>query len=186
VSTDNFVTPQLTNNPLPEEHAEYVICRLEKFIRDGRSLDEGMSFRKWQSMAKTEIALSITETQNSYKYDEVNSRRVLFVLASAMTTIGFWGTVISLEKVTYLPGGIICLISGLLILFLTSKGRYRRYKNKKDGVKRAGQLIKIKSLNNRVKKLERDLEEEEKHLDKSIEKLKKPQKTSLYERFMTG
>jgi hypothetical protein len=186
MGTGNFETPQLTDNPLPEEHAEYVIRRLEKFIRDGRSLDEGMSFRKWQFMAKTEIALSITETLNNFKYDEVNSRRVLFILASAMTTIGFWGTVISLEKVTYLPGGAICLIAGLLILFLTSKGRYRCYKNHKDGIKRASQLIKIKSLNNRVKKLERDLEEEEKHLDKSIKKLKKYGKPSLYKRFMTG
>jgi uncharacterized protein YlxW (UPF0749 family) len=186
MATGDFKTPQLSNNPLPEEHAEYVIRRLEKFIRDGRTLDEGMSFRKWQSMAKTEIAVSITETQNNYKYDEINSRRILFVSASAMTTIGFWGTVISLEKVTYLPGGIICLIAGLLILFLASKGQYRRNKNHKDGIKRASQLIKIRSLNNRIKKLERDLEEEEKKLDKSIEKLYKSQKKSLYERFMTG
>ncbi len=186
MGTANFKIPQLSDNPLPEEHAEYVICRLEKFIRDGRSLDEGMSFRKWQSMAKTEIALSITETQNNYEYDEVNSRRVLFILASAMTTIGFWGTVISLENVTYLPGGIICLTAGFLILFLTSRGRYRRYKNHKDGIKRARKLINIESINNRVKKLEQDLEEEEKNLDKSIEKLKKPQKVSLYERFIAG
>ena len=186
MGTGDFETSQLNNNLLPEEHAEYVIRRLEKFIRDGRTLDEGMSFRKWQSMAKTEIAVSITETQNNYKHNEANSRRVLFVSASAMTTIGFWGTVISLEKVTYLPGGIICLIAGLLILYLASKGRYRRYKKHKDGIKRAGQLIKIKSLNNRVKQLERDLEEEEKHLDKSIEKLKKPHEKSFYERFMTG
>ena len=186
MGTDNIKIPLLTDNPLPEEHAEYVIRKLEKFIRDGRSLDEGMSFRKWQSMAKTEIALSINETQNSYEYDELNSRRVLFALASATTTIGFWGTVISIERATYLPGGIICLVAGLLILFLTSMGRYRRYKNRKDGVKRVGQLIKIKKLNNRVKKLERDLEKEEKQLDKSIEQLKKPEKSSLYERFMKG
>lgn len=184
MATDDVEIPKLRNNPLPAEHAEYVIRRLEKFIRDGRTLDEGMSFRKWQSMAKTEIAVSITETQNNYKYDEINSKRVLFVSASAMTTIGFWGTVISLEKVTYLPGGIICLVAGLLIFFLVSNSRYGRYKNHKDGIKRAGQLIKIKSLNNRIKKLERDLVEEEKYLNKSIEKLKISHKTSFFERFM--
>ena len=186
MGTGNFEIPQLNDNPLPDEHAEYVIRRLEKFIRDGRTLDEGMSFQKWQFMAKTEIALSITETQNNQKYDEINSRRVLFISASAITTIGFWGTAISLEKVAYLPGGIICLIAGLAILFLAGKGRYSSYKNHKNGIKRAGRLIKIKTLNNRVKRLERDLEEEEKRLGKSIEKLKKPHGTSLYERFMTG
>jgi hypothetical protein len=186
MGTDDFVIPQPSDNPLPGEHAEYVIQRLEKFIRDGRTLNEGMSFRKWQFMAKTEIALSITETQNNHKYDEVNSRRVLLISASAMTTIGFWGTVISLEKVTYLPGGIICLIAGLSILFLASKGSYRRYKNREDGIKRAGRLIKIQKLSNRVKKLERDLEAEEKRLGKSMEKLKSPHGTSLYDHFMTG
>lgn len=186
MGTDDFKVPRLSENPLPEEHAEYVIRRLEKFIRDGRTLDEGMSFRKWQLMAKTEIALAIAEAQNSQQYDEINSRRALFVSAAAMTTIGFWGTAISMEKVAYLPGGIVCLIAGLTMLFVAGGGRYRRYKNRKDGVKRAHRLIKIESLNKRVKALERDLEDEEKRLGKSIEKLKKPHGTSLYERFMTG
>lgn len=183
---NKFEIPQLSDDSLPEEHAEYIIRRLEKFIRDGRTLEEGMSFRKWQLMAKNEIALSISEAQNKYKCDEINLRRVLFVSASALTTIGFWGTTISLEKVTYLPGAIICLISGLLILFLASRDRYIHYKNHNDGILRADRLVKIKTLNNRVKKLERDLEEEEKRLDKAIEKLKKPHGQSIYENFMTG
>ena len=186
MATDGQENPRLTDNPLPEEHAEYVIRRLEKFIRDGRTLDEGMSFRKWQLMAKTEIALSINETRNNYKYIEVNDRRVLFVLSSAITTIGFWGTAIGLEQSTYLPGATICLISGLSLLFLASKGRYKRYKDYKAGMQRRGSLSKIKNLNNRVKRLEQDLEKEQKKLEKSINELKTPQAVSLYERFITS
>ncbi len=186
MSSGDFKVPRLSEHPTPEEHAEYVIRRLEKFIRDGRTLAEGMSFKKWQIMAKTEIALAIAETQNAQKYDEINSRRVLFVSAAAMITIGFWGTAISLEKVSYLAGGIVCLLAGFLMLFVAGGGRYRRYKNRKDGVKRATRLIHIESLNKRIKKLERELEEEEKKLGKQIDKLKKPHGTSLYERFMTG
>lgn len=186
MGTNDFEVPRLGENPLPEEHAEYVIRRLEKFIRDGRTLGEGMSFRKWQLMAKTEIALAIAEAQNTHKYDKINSRRALFISATALTTIGFWGTAISMERVAYLPGGIVCLVAGLTMLFIASGGRYKRYKNRKDGVKRAHRLIKIKSLNKRVKALERDLEDEEKRLGKSIKKLKKSHGTSLYERFMTG
>ncbi|MEZ7881125.1 MAG: hypothetical protein QMC11_13030 [Rhodospirillales bacterium] len=179
MGNDDFELPRLEEKPLPEEHAEYVIRRLEKFIRDGRTLDEGMSFRKWQFMAKKEIALAIAEAQNAYKFDEINSRRALFISAAALTTIGFWGTAISMERVAYLPGGIVCLIAGLTMLFVAGGGRYRRYKNRKDNVKRAHRLIKIQSLNKRVKALERDLEDEEKRLGKSIKKLKKLNKTSL-------
>ena len=186
MGTNELEIAQLNDDSLPEEHAEYIIRRLEKFIRDGRTLEEGMSFRKWQSMAKTEIALSISEAQNKYKCDEINLRKVLFVSASALTTIGFWGTTISLEKVTYLPGAIICLISGVLILFLACRDRYIHFKNHNGGILRAGRLIKIKTLNNRVKKLERDLEEEEKRLDKAIEKLKKPHGELIYKGFMAG
>ena len=78
------------------------------------------------------------------------------------------------------------ILAGLIMLFVVGGGRYRRYKNRKDGIKRATRLIHIESLNKRVKKLERALEEEEKRLGKSIDKLKKPHGTSLYERFMTG
>ena len=35
-------------------------------------------------MARTEIAVAISEVENSRDYDGVNSRRVLFVAAAAM------------------------------------------------------------------------------------------------------
>lgn len=186
MASDDFKVPTLSGNPTPEEHAEYVIRRLEKFIRDGRTLAEGMSFKKWQLMAKTEIALAIAETQNAQDYDEIHSRRVLFVAAASLITIGFWGTAISLEKVSYMAGGIVCLVAGAIMMFVAGGGRYRRYKNRKDGIKRATRLIRIENLNKRIKKLERELEDEEKRLGKSLDKLKNPHGTSLYERFMTG
>lgn len=185
MARDDFKVPTLSEHPTPEEHAEYVIMRLEKFIRDGRTFAEGMSFKKWQLMAKTEIALAIAETQNSQKYDEISSRRVLFVSAAAMITIGFWGTAVSLEKVSYLAGGIVCLLAGLIMLFVAGGERFRRYKNRKDGIKRAKKLIRIETLNRRIKRLERELEEEEKRLGKDLEKLRKPHGTSLYEKFMS-
>ena len=49
------------NNPTPEERAEYVVLMLEKFIRDGRKDEAGMSFRKWQTMAKSEIIIAIAD-----------------------------------------------------------------------------------------------------------------------------
>ena len=91
---DNFQVSAIREHPTPEERAHFVILRLEQFIRDGRTIDEGMSLKKWQAMARTEIAVAIAEVENSLDYDEINRRRVLFVAAAAMVTIGFWGAVV--------------------------------------------------------------------------------------------
>jgi len=181
---DDFEVPKLGNNPTPEEHAEYVIMRLEQFIRDGRTIDEGMSFKKWQTMAKTEIALAIAEAENSQDHDEISSRRTLFVSAAAMITIGFWGTAVSLHKVAELVGGLICLGAGIIMLITAGGFRYRKYKNRKDGLKRAHGLIRVENLNKRIKTLERELEKEEKSKKKKLDKLRKPNGDSLYDLFM--
>jgi hypothetical protein len=181
---DDFEVPRLGNNPTPEEHAEYVIMRLEQFIRDGRTIDEGMSFKKWQTMAKTEIALAIAEAENSQDHDEISSRRTLFVSAAAMITIGFWGTAVSLHKVAELIGGLVILTAGIIMLMTAGGFRYRKYKNRKDGLKRALRLTRIESLNRRIKQLEQELEKELKEKGKQLDKVRKPHGTSLYDMFM--
>jgi len=184
IDQDGFEVPKLGNRPTPEEHADYVMKRLEQFIRDGRTIDEGMSFKKWQTMAKTEIALAIAEAENSQDYDEITSRRTLFVSAAAMITIGFWGTAVSLHKVAELVGGLVCLGAGIVMLITAGGFRYRKYKNRKDGLKRAHGLMRIESLNKRIKRLERELEKEEKDKKKKLNKLRKPNGDSLYDFFM--
>lgn len=42
--------PKLHDNPTPEERADYIILRLEQFIRDGRTFSEGMNYKKWKSV----------------------------------------------------------------------------------------------------------------------------------------
>ena len=61
--SEEFKIPELTDDPSPDERAEYVILRLEQFIREGRTFDEGMSFKIWQAMAKVEIAIAIAESE---------------------------------------------------------------------------------------------------------------------------
>ena len=54
-TNDDFEVPTLSEHPTPDERSNYVIMRLEQFIREGRTLDEGMSFKKWQAMARTDF-----------------------------------------------------------------------------------------------------------------------------------
>jgi len=183
---DDFSLPKLSDNPTPEERAEYVIKRLEQFIREGRTIDEGMSFRKWQAMAKTEIAIAIAEAENSQDHDEIASRRVLFIAAAAMVTIGFWGTAVSMHKVGYLVGGLVCLGAGIVMLLAAGSRRFRKYRNRKQGKERRERLYRIENLNRRIKRLEHELEKEEKALEKKIKSVNRPHGTSLYELFMSS
>ncbi len=107
-------------NPTPEERAEYVIQRLAQFIRDGRSND-GMPFKQWQDMARAEIANAVVDATHKIQKDDVVTKRLLFTMASALVTIGFWGTAFAFNKVEYLFTAVICTLAGL-ILFSVALG----------------------------------------------------------------
>lgn len=170
---DDFEVPVLSDNPTPAERAEYVIMRLEQFIRDGRTLDEGMSFKKWQSMAKTEIAIAVAEAENSQQHDEISSRRVLFVAAAAMVTIGFWGTAVSVHNVGNMAAGIVCTIAGVVLLGAAGGWRARKWNNSRQARERRKRLARIENLNKRIKRLESMLEKEEEALEKALKKKRK-------------
>ena len=167
---DDFQVPELGEHPTPDERAEYVILRLEQFIRDGRTIDEGMSFRKWQAMAKTEIAIAVAEAENSQQHDEISSRRVLFVAAAAMVTIGFWGGAVSFHNVGNMAAAIICTIAGVVLLGYAGGWQFRKYDNRKKSRERRRRLRRIESLNRRIKRLETALEKEEEELEEALKK----------------
>ena len=165
--------PELPLNPSPEQRAEYIMMRLEQFIREGRTIDEGMSFKQWQAMAKAEIAIAIAAAQNEVQKDDPVTRRLLFMTAACLTTIGFWGTAVSLHKTAYLVGALVCAGAGLLLLLCVGEWRFRKWRRKKDAELRIERLANIEALNKRIKGLERALEKEEKMLEKKLKKTRK-------------
>ena len=80
--SEDFQVPELSDEPSPDERAEYVILRLEQFIREGRTFAEGMSFKIWQSMAKVEIAIAIAEAELGQQKEEAVTKRLLFTFAA--------------------------------------------------------------------------------------------------------
>jgi uncharacterized protein YlxW (UPF0749 family) len=166
--SEEFKIPELTDDPSPDERAEYVILRLEQFIREGRTFDEGMSFKIWQAMAKVEIAIAIAESELGQQKEESITRRLLFTFAAALVTVGFWGTAVSLHKVGYLAGGIISGLAGLALLGVAGEWRFRNWKKTRQANKRRKSLARIEGINRRIKRLENDLEKEEKRLEKKI------------------
>ena len=171
--SEEFQVPELSDNPSPDERAEYVILRLEQFIRDGRTFDEGMSFKIWQAMAKTEIAIAIAEAELGQQKEETVTKRLLFTFAAALVTVGFWGTAVSLHKVGYLVGGIICGLAGLVLMGVAGEWRFRKWRLNRQASKRRRALARVEDLNRRIKRLESDLEKEEKRLTKAVKKAAK-------------
>ena len=162
--SEEFEVPELTDNPSPDERAEYVIMRLEQFIREGRTFDEGMSFKIWQAMAKTEIAIAIAEAELGQQKDDMVTKRLLFTFAASLVTIGFWGTAVSLHKVAYLPGAIVVGLAGFILMAVAGEWRFRKWRLNRQANKRRKSLARVESLNRRIKRLEHDLEKEEKKL----------------------
>ena len=162
--------PEHRGHPTPEERAQCVIMRLEQFIREGRTIDEGMSLKKWQAMALTEIAVAIAEAEKCQDHDEINSRRVLLVAAVAMVTIGFWGTAVSFHHVGHLVAGIICAGAGAVLLFVIGHWRFRKWNNRRNAKVRGKRLKRIENLNTRIKRLERELVKQEEALEEDLRK----------------
>ena len=165
---DDFRLPELSENPTPEERAHYVVLRLEQFIRDGRTIDEGMSFRQWQAMAQVEIANHIAESENSLQKDDVVTKRLLFTMAAALVTIGFWGTAVSLHRIAYLTGAIVMIAAGLFLMGVACEWRLRKFWKRKEAGKRRVRLGRIESLNRRIKRMERELDKEASALEKEL------------------
>jgi hypothetical protein len=85
-----------------------------------------------------------------------------------MITIGFWGAAISLSKVNYLAGGIVCLVAGLVMFSVVGSLRYRKWSNHRKSIERCLRLGRIGKLNSRIKRLEVQLDKEVKNLEKAL------------------
>jgi len=164
------------NNPSPEEHADFIMQRLEQFIREGRTISEGMNLQKWQDMAKTEIANAIVQSQISVEDDDVITKRLLFTFGASFTTIGFWGGLWAYDKLHYIAAAMICGMAGLIMISIAMEWRFRKFWKRRQLVNRQKSLRRCQDLTRRIKKMEVELEKEEKKLKKDIKTVKKQAK----------
>ncbi len=158
----------MDGNPTAEQRTDFVLERLEQFIRDGRTISEGMSFKQWREMARIEIANAITEAEQDRRDEDVVTRRLLFTLASATVTIGFWGTVMAFDKASYLVVAIIFGITGMWLFAVIGEGPLRRYIKGRRANNRTRILRRVENLTQRIRKMEIELKGEEKRLGKLI------------------
>lgn len=152
----------------PEQRADFVLKRLERFIRDGRTISEGMNFKHWQDMARSEIANAIIEAENDHQDDKIVTRRLLFTVASATVTIGFWGTIMAFEKASFLVVAIIFGITGVWLFAVIGEWPLRRFIKGRRAKTRARTLRRVEGLTKRIRKMEIELKDEAKKLEKML------------------
>ena len=158
---------EMEGNPSPEERADYVVRRLAQFIRDGRTI-EGMPYKQWEQMALTEIANAVADAENNMMRDDMVSKRLLFTTGAALVTIGFWGTAFAFDKAHYLLTAIVCAGAGIVLLAVAAEWRVRKYLKGRQSRRRAETLSRVEDLNRRIRKMEKELEEEAKGLEKAL------------------
>lgn len=164
---------QPDGKPNPAQRADFVVMRLEQFIREGRTIAEGMSFKQWKEMARTEIAVAIAAAENAFQDDDIVTRRLLFTVSSALITIGFWGAAFAFGKATYWVAAILCAIAGIALLAVAGEWRWRRYLRKSESRRRRRILGRVEDLTRRIRRMERELEAEAKILEKRINETSK-------------
>lgn len=144
----------------PEERADFIVKRLEEFIREKRNPGEGMSFKHWQAMGKVEIAAAIAAAVKEQSQGDAGLKRVLFTAAAALVTVGFWGAAVSLGRADYVLAGVICLVAGIVLMAVAGEWSFARRQARRRMRGRMSTLARIGDLDKRLKAIEKDRKKE--------------------------
>ena len=161
-----------TSGLAPEERADVVVTKLERFIRDGRTLTKGVSFRAWQDMARAEIAEQIHEIQGQHANDSRALERTLMVLGVGLATIGVWGTALAIGAAPdRVVAGILTMLGGLAVLWgigaLGMRSPFRRFR---DDMTRDS-IVRVHSIHRKVRDLEHQLKKRQKALERQVDEM---------------
>jgi len=161
-----------TDGLTPEERADVVVTRLERFIRDHRTLSKGVSFRKWQDMARTEIAELLHEAQGQHEDDHRYLDRTLMVFGAGLATIGVWGTALAIGAAPdRVFAGILTLLGGVAVLWcvgaLGLRSPFKRFR--RDMTRDA--MVRVHGINRKVRDLEHQLKKRQKALAKQLDEM---------------
>jgi len=157
------------SGPTPEQQADYLVRKLEQTIRERRGSD-GMSFRSWQTIAREEIANSLRDADRRRRgWDRVITRLIL-TCAASLTTVGFWGAMVAIERGRSGLAATITLVAGLALLFAASDWGLARFAVARADRRRRDSLIAIEDLDLRIKRMETSLRRKAEQLEEQVER----------------
>lgn len=157
-------------DPTAPERADLVVTKLEKFIRDNKGFNRGMSFRTWQDMARVEITKAIHSAEGTLVKVRVENHWLLVILASTLVTVGFWGTVVAVDRSYGIASAIIIGLAGLVLFIYLLSRTISRLTAVATSQERKREMRRIQNLMREIRMLRRELEKQKKQLEKEVER----------------
>lgn len=156
----------------PEEKAEVIVLKLERFIRDNRTLAKGVSFRKWQELAKLEIAAAIRSKEVLRDLESRALDRAMIVLGVGLATVGVWGSLLAIDGApNRIIGGTLTFIGGMMTLWVAGALGLKSPLKRFQANRRRTHMKKVRALHAEVRALETYLKKRKKQLEDEIEDL---------------
>lgn len=146
------------SDPTPEQRADYLIRKLEGFIREGRSVN-GMSFKTWQTLARAELLNAFLDFEQKLEKSRQDSvvRRLILAGASGVVTIAFWGasTIVDrrwggLASEIFIGAGLLLAVVGVELFLRHLSSRYK-------DIARARHFEQIVDFDTQLKHLESEI-----------------------------
>ncbi len=148
----------LGKNPTPTERADLIVKRLEKFIREGRTSQRGVDFKKWQEFAIDEVTNAIRDAEKHWRRDHRFLTSALTIGAAALLTIGIWGSALAADMAPdRQTAALILMIAGGTMLTVVSVWSIRRLDNYYKVGRRESHIIRVSNYDRQLAKLEHEL-----------------------------
>ena len=142
-------------DPSPQERADYVVRKLEQFIREGKSA-RGLSFKTWQALARAELANAFAdiERRQLVKGADLTMRRIVTVGAVSLVTIGFWGAVLTVDRRYGPVAALLLFTAGLVLAAVALEFGLRRALSRLERKRRRAAFGRIEDFDRQLKQLE--------------------------------
>ncbi len=158
-------------DPTPEERADFVVRLLEDQIRDAKQASlRGMPFRQWQQVARVEIARAIADAERRVRVGEKLRVYLIVTFACALTTIGFWGVVVSRSDTFNTVAAVVIGLAGLALTGLALGLLTNAYVKRWEAINRHRDWRRILDLSRRLHILRLKLEQEQEDLERELDR----------------
>jgi hypothetical protein len=94
---------------------------------------------------------------------------LILTAAATLTTIGFWGALVAIDRGRSGLGAIVALVAGLALLFAASDWGLARLSAARAARRRRDRLIAIEDLDLRIKRMEAALRRKAEQLEEQVE-----------------
>ena len=145
-------------DPTPSQRADYLVRKLENFIRDGKT-EKGMSFKTWQALARSELtnAFAELERRTVRRDQDIAAKRIILVGVSTVVTIGFWGAVVAIDHRFGGLAAMICTGAGVLFLGVVAELGFRRLAIRYRTLAREKSFERVADFDKQLRRLETEI-----------------------------